>query len=157
MKMKFFIFLIILAVSSNSCLNTQRNVVRCEKYNRMLLGEWIYTKDNDVMIKILPDTIINEYKKELRSMNRIKIINEVEDCNDDEDGFLSGLSILEFKDFDDLDNSNGGSTFIHEVIYMEPDYMEWASGNHLVPWERKKSTIQDSNFIQGSGTAIEMD
>ena len=157
--MKSFIFLIILAVSLNSCLNTQRGVVKCEKYNRMLLGEWIYTKDStgDVTIKILPDTIIWKYKKKLQYMNRIKIINEVEDCNDDEDGFLSGLSILELEDNDDLDNSNRGYTRIHKVIYMEPDYMEWASGNNHWPWERKESNIQDSNFIQDSGTAIEMD
>ena len=160
--MKSFAFLIILAVSLNSCLNTQRDVVRCEKYSRMILGEWISARDSSVTIKILSDTIIHEYREDdkYNFVNRINIVNELKDCNDDEISRVppSKLRILEFEDNDDLGNSNGVEyTRIHHILSIDSEDMEWGSGNHLIWWKRKKSNIQDSNFIQDSGTAIEMD
>ena len=205
--MKSFIFLIIFAILLNSCLNTQRDVVRCEKYSRMILGEWIYTRDSSVTMKILPDTIIKEHKEHEdeefgyipgdKYINRINIVNELElkDCNDNgyempfddyEDLIDEIVDELELKDcndngyempFDDYkdlideplgpsklrilqfeDNGNRVDTFISHIIVINSEEMELLSENgHSFYWERKKSNIQDSNFIQDSGTAIEMD
>ena len=173
MKMKSFIFLIIFTILLNSCLNTQRDVVRCEKYSRMILGEWISVKNRETRIKILPNTIIRKYKKHIdvsQYVNRrINIINELElkDCNDndyeipfdDYDDLIdeplgpSKLRILEY-----VDNGNRVDTLIAHIIFINSEEMHWlVESGHFIPWERKKSTIQDSNFIQGSGTAIEMD
>ena len=208
MKMKSFIFLIILAVSLNSCLNTQRDVVRCEKYSRMILGEWISVRNSSVTMKILSDTMIfkrEEYEDEEfgyipedKYVNRINIVNELElkDCNDNDyempfddyedliDEIVDELELKELKDcndnempFDDYkdlideplgpsklrilefeDNGNRVDTFIWHIIFINSEEMVLLSENgHSFYWKRKKSNIQDSNFIQGSGTAIEMD
>ncbi len=177
--MKSFIFLIILAVSLNSCLNTQRDVVRCEKYSRMILGEWISVRNSEARLKILSDTMILKFEEhedeefgyipEYKYVNRINIVNELElkDCNDNDyempfDDYQdliyeplgpSKLRILKFED-----NGNRVDTFISHIIVINSEEMELLSENgHSSYWERKESTIQDSNFIQGSGTAIEMD
>ena len=179
MKMKSFIFLIIFAILLNSCLNTQRDVVRCEKYSRMILGEWISVKNREARIKILPNTIITEYVREdeefgyihirPRRITRINIVNELElkDCDDndyeipfdDYDDLIdeplgpSKLRILEY-----VDDGNRVDTLTIHITVINSEEMRWLSENgHSIPWERKKSTIQDSNFIQDSGTAIEMD
>ena len=177
--MKSFIFLIIFAILLNSCLNTQRGVVKCEKYSRMILGEWISARNSEARLKILSDTMIWKFEEhedeefgyipERKYVNRINIVNELElkDCNDNyyevpfddywdliyEPLGLSKLKILEFEG-----NGNRVDTFISHIIFINSEEMEWLSeSGHSFYWERKESTIQDSNFIQDSGTAIEMD